>query len=54
MTTTSEDAPDVPRWMNVVSVTADVLLSLFKSVSRGSGGHGGGGGTGDGGGGDAG
>ncbi|MGK5639149.1 hypothetical protein ACSNOK_12715 [Streptomyces sp. URMC 126] len=26
---------DVPRWMNVVSVTADVLLSLFKSASGG-------------------
>ncbi|WP_144440866.1 hypothetical protein [Streptomyces roseifaciens] len=25
---------DIPRWMRVVSVTADVLLSLLKSGSR--------------------
>ncbi|WP_171162463.1 hypothetical protein [Streptomyces sp. I05A-00742] len=44
MTTTPEDTPDadVPRWMNVVSVTADLLLTLFKSAGRRSGGNGGG------------
>ncbi|WP_424891736.1 hypothetical protein [Streptomyces sp. XH2] len=44
------DDVDVPRWMRVVSVTADVLLGLLKSGGRG--GRSGDGGGGDDGGGD--
>ncbi|MBZ4319827.1 hypothetical protein [Streptomyces huiliensis] len=57
MNVSQEDAPeavgDVPRWMAVVSTTADILLLLFKSVIGGSKGRSGatagdGGGDGDG------
>ncbi|MFF4219853.1 hypothetical protein [Streptomyces nondiastaticus] len=46
------DDVDVPRWMRVVSVTADVLLSLLQSGGWGGRSGDGGGGGGDDGGGD--
>ncbi|WP_367138746.1 MULTISPECIES: hypothetical protein [Streptomyces] len=44
MTGPDDSTDDVPRWMRVVSVVADVLLSLLKSGGRSRGGSGGDGG----------